>query len=122
MAESRFYRLQNSSKFRIQSIDIVENPQLEARFNSKQEEFKRQGIPADPILAFHGTNATNIDSILQNNFSLSKVARTVYGFGIYFSEQPEVSKGYADGCRSFLLCKLLLGQPGTNCKVSGIEL
>ena len=118
LAESRFYRLQNSTSLRIQYIDIVENPQLEARFNSKQAEFKRQGIPSDPILAFHGTNVANIDLILKNNFCLSKVARTAHGFGIYFSEQPEVSVGYADGCRSFLLCKLLLGTPGTNCKVS----
>jgi len=118
-AESRFYRLQTKTKHRIVSIDIVENPNLEARFRQKREEFKRQGIPADgsdPVLAFHGTQQQNIDPIIRNNFDLAKFKVGVHGFGIYFSEQPEVSTGYASNCKSMILCKVLKGRVGVNCK------
>merc|ERR1719193_2474935 len=92
LAEATFYRLQpNNTKYRVQSVDVVHNPTLEAKFTSKQAEFKAKGIPSNPVMGLHGTNATNIDSILQNNFDLAKVQRTAHGFGIYFSEQPEVS-------------------------------
>ena len=53
-----------------------------------------------------------------------------HGFGIYFSERPEVSTGYTSkdtGGRlikrpkgkisSMILCKILLGNPGVNSKV-----
>ena len=121
-AESRFYRLQTKTKHRIVSIDIVENPNLEARFRQKRDEFKRQGIPADgsdPVLAFHGTQQQNIHPIIRNNFDLAKFKVGVHGFGIYFSEQPEVSTGYASNCKSMILCKVLKGRVGVNCKVRG---
>ena len=48
------------------------------------------------LLLFHGTPQRNVLSILQNNFDTSKVANgRVYGDGVYFSEQPEVSLGYS---------------------------
>ena len=117
IAESRFYRLQTAKQMKIVSIDIIENPALEAKFNAKQAEFKSKGIPSDPIFAFHGTAAQNIDSILSNNFSLDRVKVYAYGFGIYLSEQPEVSQGYSADCKSFILCKVLTGNPGQNCTV-----
>jgi len=119
IAESRFHRLQTNTRHRIVSIDIVENPSLEAKFQQKRDEFKRAGIPpegSDPILAFHGTKLENINPILRNNFDLAKFKVGVHGFGIYFSEQPEVSTGYASNCNSMILCKILQGRVGVNCK------
>lgn len=117
LAEGRFYRLQTGKQMKVVKIDIVENPVLEAKFSAKQAEFKSKGIPSDPVFGFHGTAAKNIDSILKNNFDLNKVKVFAYGFGIYFSEQPEVSQGYNRDNKSFILCKLLIGKPGINSKV-----
>ena len=102
----------------MQSIDVVENQALEARFQAKQADFKRRNNPDDYILAFHGTSKQNIGQILRGNFRLDQVRRTVYKFRKYFSEQPEVSTGYIGGCNSLLLCRVLIGRPGLNCKVS----
>ena len=52
----------------------------------------------------------------KTNFDLKKVKTYVHGFGIYFSEQPEVSIGYARGSNSLLLCQVLLGKPGVDSK------
>ena len=117
IAEARFYRLQTSAQRRITQIDIVENPALEAKFSQKQAEFKGSGTPSDFIFAFHGTKKENIDKIIRNNFDLKKFKHGAYGFGIYFSEQPEVSTGYSSDSKSMLLCKLLRGLPDVNCKV-----
>ena len=117
VAESRFYRLQTGKQMKVVKIDIIENPVLEAKFSAKQAEFKSKGIPSDPVFGFHGTAEANIDPILKNNFNLSKIKRAAYGFGIYFSEQPEVSKDYNQGNNSFILCKLLTGKSEINCKV-----
>ena len=36
--------------------------------------------------------------------------RGVYGAGMYFSEFPDVSIGYAQGANKLILCQLLPGQ------------
>merc|ERR1711872_359920 len=119
VAASRFYSLQvgGTQRYTIKSIEIVENSALEAKFNAKKKYFEKHKIPNNVTFGFHGTDASNIDSILKSNFDLNKVKNAAHGFGIYFSEQPEVSiNTYAKGSGSVLLCKLLLGKSGSNCK------
>jgi len=115
-AAEKFYHLQVAQNKRIISIDLVKNSLLKERFEEKQNQFRDQGIPVEPILAFHGAPMDNIQNIIKENFKLELVRRTVHGFGIYFSEQPEVSMGYSKSNQSLLLCKVLLGKPGVHSK------
>ena len=47
---------------------------------------------------------------------MSKIKTGAYGRGLYFSEFPDVSIGYARGANKLLLCKIL---PGKSFDVSG---
>ena len=116
IASSIFYKLFGNNTFALESIEIVQNTALETRFKKKQEDFRLRGLPSEPVFGFHGTVSANIESILRNNFNLDSVKRCAHGFGIYFSERPEVSVYYASDCRSLILCKILLGQVGVNSK------
>ena len=121
IAESKFSRmlaLSGSSK-QIDSIDVISNPILASKFENKKKEFNRRNVDDRPIFCFHGTPQQNVDEILKLNFDLKKVKRTAHGFGIYFSEQPDVSIGYAGGSHSLILCQVLLGEPGKDSKEVG---
>ena len=52
---------------KIKSIDIVYNKVLEDAFEAKRAEFKSKKIPSHEVMAFHGTPAANIPSILKSN-------------------------------------------------------
>ena len=58
---------QSQIHYKITSINIVCNKALEAAFEAKRREFASKGIPFKEVLAFHGTPATNIDSIIKTN-------------------------------------------------------
>ena len=113
-AESHFRRMAATGKpplsqhqATISSIDIVINKDLEDKFEATRKTFKSQGIPDKEILAYHGTDKKNINSILKSNLQLSYAKRQAYGKGNYFSEYPSVSLGYGDG---LLLCRILPGK------------
>ncbi|XP_028413034.1 NFX1-type zinc finger-containing protein 1-like [Dendronephthya gigantea] len=109
IAESHFRRMAAMANLQstISSIDIVINKDLERKFEAKKSTFKLMGIPDDEILAYHGTDKANIDSILKTNLQLSFARRQAHGRGNYFSEFPNVSLGYGDG---LILCRVLPGK------------
>ena len=73
----------------IESVDVVKNETLQSRFDKKKAELSKDGSKVDCLLLFP---QQNIHSILRHNFDLGrKVNGRVYGDGVYFSEQPEVS-------------------------------
>ena len=98
----------------MKAIFYHSNKTLEVAFESEKAamESKYPGQPeSDYILAFHGTpNDQNIDRIVRENFRMDKIERAAYGHGIYFSEFPDVSLGYARGTMKLLLCKVLPGR------------
>ena len=60
------------------------------------------------MLLFHGTDATNIDSILKDGFNLDfipthKMKLQLYGRGIYMAENPELAFQYGN---IILICKV----------------
>ena len=115
IAESQFARMQKqyNLKYKITSIDVVYNAGLRTTFELRKKELKDKGC-GDSLLLFHGTPQSNIESILRNNFDLSKRSNgRTYGDGVYFSEMPEVSLGYTKDQRSLILCQVL---PGDNSK------
>ena len=90
----------------ITSIDIVINKVLEGKFEATKRNFRHKGISDKEILAYHGTNPANINSILKDNLQLIHAKRQVYGKGNYFSEFPSISLQYGKG---LLLCRILPG-------------
>ncbi|XP_046847639.1 uncharacterized protein LOC124441242 [Xenia sp. Carnegie-2017] len=119
-AESHFRRMSANSSLQnvnITAIDIVVNKDLEEKFEETKKKFRNEGIPDKEILAYHGTDKKNIDSILKNNLQLNFARRQAYGRGNYFSEFPEVSIGYGDG---LLLCRILPGKEYEDSSQHGI--
>ena len=115
IAESQFARMQKqyNLRYKITSIDVVYNAGLRTTFELRKKELKDKGC-GDSLLLFHGTPQSNIESILRNNFDLSKRSNgRTYGDGVYFSEMPEVSLDYTKDQRSLILCQVL---PGDNSK------
>ena len=109
MVESHFLRMirhhPNAQIKGIDSIDFVFNQNLQKKFDDKQSEFKKKKIQHDYVLAYHGTEPTNIDSILKTNLNIKK--REAHGPGYYFSEFPNVSLGYGTG---LIVFKVLNGK------------
>ena len=129
LVQSHFSQLM--SNFELESVDYYVNPVLIRKFELMQEKLSKKypnGDVSMPILAFHGTKSAYIDSIVQANFDLSKLAsssgdRGFYGAGVYFSEFPNVSIAYGVTGK-LLLCRVLPGKsfdcqttmPGANLK------
>ena len=109
-AESHFRRM-SKNQFTIKSIDIVINKELSVAFEKTKRNFKEKDIPNQEILAYHGTDKNNIDSILKANLQVAYSKRQRYGKGNYFSEFPAVSLKYGDG---LLLCRILPGKEYVN--------
>lgn len=99
----------------IESIQYIENETLKERFMDCKKIFQTKGIPVEERLVFHGTNA-NLDSIMDQGFLLSKCKRFAHGYGIYFSEFPDISKVYG---KNLLLVRVMLGRAyqGTEHKI-----
>eukprot|EP01006_Ploeotia_vitrea_P065641 TRINITY_DN93579_c0_g1_i1.p1 TRINITY_DN93579_c0_g1~~TRINITY_DN93579_c0_g1_i1.p1 ORF type:complete len:478 (+),score=72.72 TRINITY_DN93579_c0_g1_i1:178-1434(+) len=119
-AESQFYRmLQNNQGVKVTRVDYLVNPKFYHNFEAKRKAMAKKLAPADqhladPLLVFHGAKSSNIDSIIKQNFQLSKVGSATdagwWGGGIYFSEFPSLSIGYCRGGEKFLLCQILVGK------------
>ena len=113
-----FYALRDHRGYQgpqqLKSIFYHSNAKLEAAFELEKTEMERKypGQPeSDHILAFHGTSDNqNIDKIVRENFRMDLIRRAAHGHGIYFSEFPDVSLGYAGSTMKLLLCKLLPGK------------
>ncbi len=93
----------------IESIDYIYNKKLAEAFEQKKLELIRDcGIEAGvEMLLFHGTWQRNVDSIIRNNFDLSKGNVFAHGKGLYFSELPSTSMIYGD---ALILCRVLTGR------------
>ena len=108
--ESHFLRqLGGATRYRIESMDIVDNAWMKEDFERKKAIFREKGIPAEPIYAYHGTKKAVIGSILQKNFDVSKAVRQAHGKGNYFSEFPETALTYSDDRKQLILCEILPG-------------
>ena len=115
VAESRFHRmLAESNKslqnYKIDSVDLIKNDRLWSKFKTKQTEFQKAGKNSKTLMIFHGTPGQNIDTIVKENFTLSKISNgRFYGDGVYLSECPEISIKYSLGSNQLILCQVILG-------------
>ena len=83
----------------VDHVEYIVNKKLEEKFISKKNDFKGKKIPHEEVRAFHGTNPSNIDSILKNNLDPHRPAKNgrAHGDGCYFSEFPDFSLNYGAG-------------------------
>ena len=124
MAASQFYKMLLKGKYRappienlseaISSIEYVVHQKTLETFNSKKKDFeeKRRGLNKDgkvkELLLFHGTDTSNVDSIVENNFSIDALPyqrkkKMAFGRGVYMSEHPQIALSYGD---TLLLCRV----------------
>ena len=115
-AEAIFYRLQKmywgqSSTLEIKSIDFVVYPNdfpLKMKFEEKKNELEK-GNFTEEILAFHGTDISNVENILNTNLDPHRSPKhgLRHGKGCYFSEFPDFSQNYGKG---LILFRVLPGK------------
>ena len=103
----------------VSTIECVVHQKTLDTFNSKKRFFEenRRGFNGDgkveELLLFHGTDASKIDSIVENNFAIDAVPNQrkkkmafglpYYGRGVYMSKHPQIALGYGD---TLLLCRV----------------
>ena len=114
--EAMFYRLQkmygqNSSTLQIKSVDLVvysNDFPLKVRFEEKKKELEEVNL-TEEILACHGTDISNVESILNLNLDPHRSPKNGlrYGKGCYFSEFPDFSRNYGNG---LILFRVLPGK------------
>ncbi|KAL1523714.1 hypothetical protein AB1Y20_018644 [Prymnesium parvum] len=114
--EARYYRMMKGAPpvRSLTKVEFVNNPKLVAAFLDQKQAFKRCGLPATELLAFHSSRQkSNLDSIAQNNFDVARIGSQsdagFWGRGFYFSEFPSTSMNYGDRSH-MLLCRLLPGK------------
>ena len=125
LAESQFHRLLNAiqndntyekqGEFQLDAVDYYVNPSLLKNFSQMEKLMKakyKNEKEGDYILAFHGTSESSVESIVNNNFDLAKLATKTgdegwYGAGIYLSEFPRTSLFYGE---ALILCRVLPGK------------
>ena len=111
LAESQYLRwCRGNDNESMESVDLFFNPELEAKFEKKKAELTTRNGSCKEILAFHGTPIPDPEVIMQENFKLDKIERTLYGYGIYFSEFPSESLNYSRGTGQLILARVLLGK------------
>lgn len=140
----------NEERVKLKSVKVFHHPQLFNKFNQQishlektlkkpQKKFSdwetvilnallkgaSDKYPkSHPILAWHGTASTNIDSIVKNGFLLSKIGSGsgdpgFFGKGLYFTQMASYGEYYIDSRQqvqnktdlSMLLCWVLVGNP-----------
>ena len=117
VAASQFYKMLlpgNWESKSISSIECVVRQKTLDTFNSKKRFFEenKRGLNGDgkveELLLFHGTDASKIDSIVENNFDIDALPkqrkkRMAYGRGVYMSKYPHIALGCGD---TLLLCRV----------------
>lgn len=99
------------------TVRNIVNPRLAERFYARMLKFQaKYGVDskeAKPVLAFHGTRAHNVDSIIDKGLiipgwfnGIKKANGSVYGTGIYCSPSASYAASYASGGRLFVLAVL----------------
>ena len=116
LAESVFYRINripySSSKPAIQSIVVVVNPPLSAKF-----EALKSRLGCEEEWMFYGFRLDDLKDVLENNFNRKHLQTVESVSGLFFAECPESSDQYKPGCKSILLCKLLLSKSGSKVRL-----
>ena len=112
----------------IETIKVIRNEAILERYQRKKEEYTLNKKSPEELFLFHGTSEKNLKDIIKQNFDLNaqpiqntpgEIPRkklSVYGKGIYFSEDPSYSSQYGN---ALILCQVLPGKVQVLDKESG---
>ncbi len=104
-----------SSEWCIVSIDKVNSPGLEAKFEETKAEIVEKRGTVREELVFHGTTEIGMQSILTNGFDPAKNVRSAYGRGTYVAPSAAVARSYAQetkmGDNVMIIARVTLGTP-----------
>lgn len=85
----------------------VENSFLEAMYLLKKEEYKFHHSTVSEKILIHVTGASNVQSIIRDNFDWRRITRGKFGLGTSFSDDAEYANKYANkGIGNYLLLVL----------------
>ncbi|XP_026279777.2 protein mono-ADP-ribosyltransferase PARP12-like isoform X1 [Frankliniella occidentalis] len=97
----------------IQSIEKVQNYELEQKFKQRKDQYENTYGQVRVVKLWHGTKKRNVDSILRENFDVSRHGQnrgTRFGAGVSFSAFSRYAYHFCDqgeeGC--MLLCEVLV--------------
>lgn len=93
-------------------IDRIIAPHVKQSY----DEFKTSHTTFKEYTVYHGTKRTNVQSIINNGFTVAAAKICAYGLGIYFARDFSLSWGYADyeetnedSMSYIFICKILPG-------------
>ena len=61
-------------KCKVTNVELVINPTLERAFEAKRRALEAAGLPAEEILAYHGSSDESYEKIIEQNFDISRLA------------------------------------------------
>ncbi|KAK3921201.1 Protein mono-ADP-ribosyltransferase PARP12, partial [Frankliniella fusca] len=98
---------------KIDSIESVQNDGITQKFKEKQDEYQNKFGHVRVVRLWHGTDTSNISSILKNNFDVNRHGQNRghrFGAGVSFSSFPIYASHYCgNGCQgSMVLCDVLV--------------
>lgn len=125
-AETNIKEDNDGQTYTFLSADYVVNNTLLNNFKEAKAKLAQQDKSTKEIWAYHGTNSSNLDSIVQNGFYLpsstgySQSNGNAWGAGVYVGSTVQQSAGYSnylDGPRDsrtnrlkVILCRVLVGK------------
>ncbi|CAG0898299.1 unnamed protein product [Darwinula stevensoni] len=102
--------------FTVRKITRVQNPYLWEMYQNKRlvllKKYNNDAGKVNERVLFHGTPSQNIQSICEQNFDwrLHGTANgSVFGKGVYFATNPQISTGYSKGGGAIFAAKVLVG-------------
>lgn len=93
MAESQTLRM-FTGKVKVTKVEVLSNPTLQSAFEKKMQEFQAQKKAIRVILAYHGSTIQAYDSIIEDNFSLAKLASNTGKLNECADQPGEVACGH----------------------------
>jgi len=106
-----FLRMTENKNLKVLAIDIVNNQNLEERFEIQKSVFKAEGLSDLPVLLLAFSDIVDVGQVLESNFPLTLInIGLTQTIGVHFSETRQVDISTREqSC--LIMCLVLEGHP-----------